>query len=182
MDGKRKGCEKLPLSFRSTVSLETITRFLNGETDDGRIEELLWGLILVEQPRAGCPPASSSPSVVAPLQRSFALLKLLLLPSSLKTPEGSVSVKLEPRVLPLLRAGRLDEACMIASRRLRASGLVPMTAKCEGFRNSVGERVWGEVDPLRLAAALLLPVSDRDVTALGRLILRPTKTSKTNAV
>lgn len=182
MDGKRKGCEKLPLNFRSTVSLETIARFLNGETDDGRIEELLWGLILVEQPRAGFPPASSSPSAVAPLPRSFALLKLLLLPGPVKTPDGSVSIGVEPQVLPLLRAGRLDEACTIASRRLRASGLVPMTAKCEGSRNSMGERVWGDVDPLRLAAALLLPVSEGDVTVLGRLILRPTKTSKTNAV
>ena len=182
MDGKRKGCEKLPLNFRSTVSLETITRFLNGDTDDGRIEELLWGLILVKQPRAGSFPGYSSSSPTAPLPRSFALLKLLLLPGPVKTPEGSVSIGVEPQVLPLLRAGRLDEACTIASRRLRASGLVPMTAKCEGFRISMGEKIWGKVDPLRLAAALLLPVSEGDVTALGRLILRPTKTSKTNAV
>ena len=182
LDGKRKGCERLPLAFRSSASLEAISRFLSGDTDDGRIEELLWGLTLVKQPSIGPSSRHLPAQAVDPLPRSFALLKLLLLPGPIRSPAGPVSVRMEPRVFPLLRAGRLDEACAIASRRLRASGLVPMTAEREGFRKTMSERTWGDADPLRLAAALLIPVSEGDVTALGRLVLRPTAISKTTAV
>ncbi|HON59914.1 MAG TPA: type I-U CRISPR-associated protein Csx17, partial [Smithella sp.] len=39
MDGERAGCDSLPLACRRTASLNAIASFIEGETDDRRIEE-----------------------------------------------------------------------------------------------------------------------------------------------
>ncbi|MDF1527448.1 MAG: hypothetical protein P1S59_14570, partial [bacterium] len=84
----------------------------------------------------------------------------------------------EPSILRLLRAGRLGETCAIAMRRLRASGLDPMPGPIRGFKTRDGD--WQEldqmgsagIDPRRLAAALLIPVTMGAVSQLGSLIIR----------
>jgi len=62
---------------------------------------------------------------------------------------------------------------VVAMRRLRASGLAPMPTPIRGLR--VRDADWLElkhfshagIDPLRLAAALLIPIGD---DAVGRLV------------
>lgn len=164
-DGKREGCERLPIAYRRTASLNAVSAFLAGETDDERIAELLWGLVLIDH-RQTYPRLERCVIDAPPLPRSYALLKLLFQPRPLKTVAGDVAVKPEMSILPLLRAKRPAEACATAIRRLRASGLIPMAGGT--FR----DQQWFASDAMRLAAALLIPVSQQDTDLLMNMVIR----------
>ncbi len=89
--------------------------------------------------------------------------------------DQEILIKPEPRVLALLSAGRVGEACQIAMRRLRASGLSPLPHPRSG--GVVRDRDWKELDCLgadgqRLAAALLMPISKASIHELQRLVTR----------
>jgi CRISPR-associated protein Csx17 len=174
MDGTRAGCERLPLAFSGTASLETITFFLSGGIDEPRLENLLWGLMCV---RHGANPGMTTfrpdSRDLLPLPRAFALLKLLFLPFPLRAEVGEVIIKPEPSILSLLRSGRLAEACVIGLRRLRASGLEPLPHRSSSRSNR--DETWQDAcafDGTRLAAALLFPISHRDIQTLQDLVLR----------
>ena len=192
MDGQRAGCACLPLASHFTIPLQTVAAYLAGEIDDQRIEDLMWGLMLIRaggatsRGRAGADDAS--------VPRAYALLKLLFLPRPLLIERGAdgrcfarllrynesggVVIRPEPSILHLLRGGRLGEACAIAMRRLRATGLDPMPGPIRG--RGVRDRDWREldrmrgprIDPRRLAAALLIPIDANAVSRLVRLIIR----------
>jgi CRISPR-associated protein Csx17 len=188
MDGERQGCEDLPLASHARASLSATAKFIERETDDLRVEDLLWGLVLVER-RSYDPPESDD---IHGIPVAYALLKLLFLPRPLvierrqdgrvsaryaKPAESGIRVRPEPRILRLLGGGRLGEACVIAMRRLRASGLGPMPQAQAGRTR---DRDWGELDRMgtagldsaRVAAALLLPIGD---WAVSRLVARVTQ-------
>lgn len=193
MDGQRAGCGHLPLAAAASVELDAIGAFIKAEVDDARIEELLWGLILADhKPRTEVSHSAGAEDVRLP--RAYALLKLLFLPRPLMierrdngtvrirvahASEEGIRVKPELAVLHLLRAGRLGEACMVAMRRLRASGLNPLPRPIRGRR--VRDDDWHElqrtdpaaIDPRRLAASLLIPISAHAVTSLGAMITSP---------
>ncbi len=195
MDGARAGCARLPMTSPCAAPLETVAAFLAGGLDDARIEELLWGLMLVD-PRKGVQSASGekrSPDgtdgpTPPPLPREYALLKLLFLPGPLVPVgdgdnvkwhigegDGGIAIRPEPRIVPLLCAGRIGEACRIAARRLRASGLPPMPGPLPTGR--MRDDFWAEQpnDPRRgrrLAAALLMPIPSASVDSLVKLVCR----------
>jgi len=174
MDSARYGCPALPLKFRHSASIEAVSMFIQGDLDDRRIALLIWGLMLVDQGKA-YPKLPWQVPDASPLPRSFALLKLLFLPHAVQTPDGDTRVRPEPRLLPLLRAGRAGEACTIAARRLRASGI----ATIPHARRTTRDREWqgadGGVDPRRLAASLLIPISINNAGRLATMITRPEK-------
>lgn len=208
MDGARAGCECLPLASAETVSLDTVAAFLEGQVDDRRIEELLWGLVLVDSSQrvhrpGGSTGAQGSPGPhtgvpnaqhVALIPRDFALLKLLFLPAPLVPERSGTTVRWrlgerlfhgreqtgslmrpEPRVLSLVRAGRIGEACQIAVQRLRASGLPPMPGP--GPDGATRDHIWTEGPQndqraRRLAAALLFPLAQDALDVLVKLICR----------
>jgi CRISPR-associated protein Csx17 len=173
LDGERNGCTSLPLAGLNFVSLDAISRFLAGELDEQRIEDLLWGLMLVRQP-----PDVLSTAVdkdAPPLPRAYALLKLLFLSQPLTVNGLSVEIKPELSIVSLLIAGRVGEACQIAMRRLRASGLSPLPHPRSG--GVARDTDWKELDFLgsdrnRLAAALLLPLNYRSLKRLRELVIR----------
>lgn len=143
------------LGAKRFASLEAVAAFLTHKprnhfsTDDAHIENLLRGLMLVDWSRAR-PSAQPSNETPAPasLPLAYALLKLLFLPHGKLHRRGvEEPLRHEPRIVPLLRSNRVSEAIEIAVRRLRASGLVPLT---ERF-------YFHEADGTRLAAALLTP-------------------------
>ncbi len=198
IDGARTGCEHLPLFSPYTVPLDSVGAFINGDVDDNRIEELLWGLMLVDSQqwshrgRDSHGRDSHGADGVA-LPRAYALLKLLFLPRPLviqRTIDGNVHAHLlrddesggvvirpEPSILYLLQSKRLGEACALATRRLRASGLSPMPKPLRGRR--MLDRDWEElarigdtgIDRLRLAAALLIPIDDTAVAQLVEMVI-----------
>ena len=174
------------IDFRHGVRMETLARFIAGETndrrDDRRIEELLWALMLVrtsEQHDAQFTPSEAS----VPFPRAFALLKPLFLPRPIRSyrdrwkyaeaESESILIRLDPRILPLVRAGRIREACDIAARRLLVSGLQPMTGPtASGIVRQIGAEIEIDLDPTRLAASLLLPIRGDELNHLLRLVTR----------
>jgi CRISPR-associated protein Csx17 len=173
MDGERNGCTGLPLSAPNFASISAISRFLAGELDPQRIEDLLWGLMSVRQ--SPCMLSTTADKDAPPLPRAYALLKLLFLPEPLTVNGLSIAIKPEPSIVNLLIAGRVGEACQIAMRRLRASGLSPLPHPRTG--GAVRDSDWKELDCLgadgvRLAAALLLPISHASINHLRKLVIR----------
>ena len=173
------------IDFRHGVRMETLARFIAGETNDRRdrrIEELLWALMLVrtsEQHDAQFTPSEAS----VPFPRAFALLKPLFLPRPIRSYKDrwqyaeaeseSILIRLDPRILPLVRAGRVREACDIAARRLLVSGLQPMTGPtASGIVRQIGAEIEIDLDPTRLAASLLLPIRGAELNRLFRLVTR----------
>lgn len=183
MDAGRAGLGVLPLSSRFFASLTDVATFLAGDTDDQRLEELLWGLLLIDGANEW---REQREQLTKPLERpllfpsAYALLKLVFLPHRLSWPVGAegVSIKPEPDILGRLRAGEVKSACEIAARRLRASGYVPMPGPLsDGRRRELDLNA--HVDPTRLAAALLIPVNG--TAQLARLVLRVRTESPTEA-
>jgi CRISPR-associated protein Csx17 len=166
IDARSAGASHPALQARRFASLSAIAAFLQHDTSDAQIENLLWGLMLVNW-KEGEPKSSFQDSIkFAPtLPRAYALLKLLFLPDgklTLNDGGNPIEIKHEPTIIPLLRAGRAAEAVQTAVRRLRAAGLVPLT---ETFDLQDDEAT-------RLAAALLIPIHPSSVQQLARLVLR----------
>lgn len=194
MDGARAGCEGLPLTSNYTAPLDAIAAFIARDLDDQRIEELIWGLMLIDSPRRLPARVGMNQSRGRqraehnPLPREYALLKLLFLPRPLVPErsgqtvtwrlarrlaggrvEGGLIIRPEPRILPLLRAGRVGEACRIAAQRLRVSGLTPMPGPLPtGVMRDDNWSEWAMNSrrAQRLAAALLIPISSKSVNRL----------------
>lgn len=149
------------------TSLKTINAFLNGETDDIRLEELLRGLILLDwqKDEQNFKPKTQARDIPSSLPRAYALLKLLFLPGGkFQHKEGgeTITIKHEPAIVPLLRARRVSDALQIAYQRLQATSLVPATKEFH-YDNTEGTR---------LAAALLIPIDEPSIRALAALVLR----------
>jgi len=189
MDGARVGCKYLPLASHFAAPLDAITAFLDGELDDERVEELIWGLMLIDH--RGNQSLGSLRTADSAVPRDYALLKLLFLPCPLTVEQRrgmcrwrlardgkpGIAIRPEPRILPLLRAGRVGEACRIAAQRLRISGLPPMPGPLP--TGVTRDDDWSEytVGPslaLRLAAALLIPIDSKSVNWLVHLVYRDT--------
>lgn len=172
MDGNTGRSERVPLAFARAASLDAIALFLAGQIDEQRLDNLLWGLMLARQ-EPEMRQAERNFTEPPPLPRAFALLKLLFLPFPLRTEASEVIIKPELSILPLLRAGRVAEACHIAMRRLRAAGLEPLPHRSSaGFNRN---KTWDDAalaDGQRLAAALLFPVLPHEIHTLRELMLR----------
>jgi CRISPR-associated protein Csx17 len=173
LDAFRLQCERLPLAFRAPASLDAIGQFLAREVDDERIAALLWGFLPIEIPKRG---ELQGPSCTAtPLPRAYALMKLCFLPCPIQINGVEHVIKPEPAILSLLESDRVQDACEIALRRLRVSGLRPLGDKRgQAARTSVAPALANgcAFDGRRLAAALLIPISAGAVQALCRQVLR----------
>ncbi|MDP8244757.1 MAG: type I-U CRISPR-associated protein Csx17 [Candidatus Hinthialibacter antarcticus] len=188
MDGNKKSCDALPIHSRFPAGLNMISAFLANETDDEQIDDLLWGFIGIDFRQAKpLPPCDAE---APPLPRAYALLKLLFLPGDIvfdttskqwrfaKDNKPGVAIRPEPRILPLLRAGRLGEACRIAYGRLVSSGFQPLPGPDATRRWR--EHEWDSEfqayeNPMlaeRIAAALILPIHDYELNILINLVTR----------
>lgn len=152
MDAQRLGAPDLPLWAAARVHASDVLPFLYGSTDDALLEDLMWAFTLVDwsdKTRSDeLREAWRTPRHSLPLPRDYCLLKLLFSPGEIR----GVRLRGEPRIIGLLSAGRVAEACQVAVTRLRSSGLAPRSSDFgAGF----------SVDADRLAAALLIPVWNR---------------------
>jgi CRISPR-associated protein Csx17 len=185
LDAERAGEELLPLFSPQPASLFDIARFLEGNTDDSRLEDLLWGCTLagpavVEQDEEDVADDSGV------LPRVYALLKLTVLPGRIDWkdgPSGTVLrhtrhadadgeiVRPDAAMFSRLRAGDVAGACEIAVRRLRATGFTPLPgSNADGSRRDVFREFTGPPD--RLLASLLFPITDDAVNTLAQMVLR----------
>ena len=188
MDADGAGEDPLPLSSLFPASLPDLMAFLAGQIDAHKLEDLIWGLMLIDPKDALPPHWHADDNFILP--SAYALLKLTLLPGglewidlngkmvlSLKRQEGGetptgIAVKPKPAILAKLRAGDVRAACEIAARRLQASGFVALASHSgDGSRRDIDWSTSG-IPPARLLASLLFPISSRCVNDFAGLVLR----------
>ena len=156
-----------PLNASHYAQLSDIVSFLNGHVDDQRMADLSLPLSFVRNWHRS---TQSEFQQVPPfdLPAAYSAMKLTLLPDEFKCLEFSlgVDIAMEPSMLAMLRAGRVRSAYEAACRRLRASGLRPLSED-PGIRD-------GSEQGRRLAAALLFPLDKSAHCALAqRALIRP---------
>jgi CRISPR-associated protein Csx17 len=148
--------------YRQTrsASLSDVSQFLQGSLDDDLIEDLLFSLAIANIPHTK--ETSDTKGIEGcRLFPAYCLVKQLFTTTNPKKQEAP---KLLPDIsaLSLLRAGRAGDAANIAIRRLRIAGINPFLTKGYDSPNA-----------LRIAAALLIPISKIDVEHIRRLISKP---------
>ncbi len=156
---------RLPLASARWATLSAVCGFLSAETADPRIEELFFGLTAADRPAEPSGPQPPEGSHVHP-PRAYALLKLCLLPVS----AGGGAWPSNPclsrsRIVATLAQGDLFRACWLAAEELHAVGIAA-AARAPG--EGAIDPGWRDaaVDPLRLAAALLVPISPAEAERL----------------
>ena len=169
LNGRMNGLCHPPLDSQYSARLDDMVAFLNAEVDYQRIVDLALPLSFIEYRRRGdADYRGHQGQRLAPfdLPGTYAVMKLTLLPHRFECPEFGVdtNIRPEPAMLPLLRAGRINEAYRLAYRRLWASDLQPLF-KYPGIPD-------GTETGRRLAAALLFPLDERATHALARRALR----------
>lgn len=150
--------------------------FMSGGVDVRRVGDLALALSLMtmngSQSVHRSPKKGRRRSILIPT--AYAAMKLTILPRDLQVDGDLVSIEEPARVaaesglIPLLRAGRVGEAYALASRRLKAStGL--------NVKSDSPQIADGRENGIRLAAALLFPVSEASDSILADAALRPNK-------
>jgi CRISPR-associated protein Csx17 len=134
--------DRSPFSSTFLAAPSDVAMFINGDVDDVLIERLIHAFLLVKGSRGIS--ESDDEQIPWPV---YCLLKQLFAAGKLDTPKGEVRIKPDLAIPALLSAGRTAEAAGIAARRLRILGLTPTIT-------GMGEHA----DPVRLGAALLIPV------------------------
>jgi CRISPR-associated protein Csx17 len=169
----------VPLDSLRTAQLGDILGFLNGQTDDDTLADLIWGLMAVA-PALDPGPSNGSAEEI-PME--FGVPRLLVEQRSFVasgpfwnlSATAETNAKPDPDVFHALALGGTDavEQCVTrAARRLKSGGLL-----VTGYRNRrQAGRPLTVVSPFaaeRLLAAMLFPLSDRDITRIAMAVLYP---------
>lgn len=170
MSGTREGTS-LPLNGTYSATFSDLVSLIDGRVDAQRLSDIAMPLSFAtywpRQARGDSQPHRSF-STPVDLPSAYAVMKLTLLSGKFKLPEygveDGIDIAMEPSMLSMLRKGRIEDAYRIACRRLRASGLRPISND-PGIRNGLEQG-------RRLAAALLFPLDDRSHGALAECALR----------
>ena len=173
LEGKMMGLDYPPIDAAYSPRLTDIVDFLNDDVDYQRIADLALPLSFIryrQRQSDGNSGQRSQFNIPFGLPAAYAAMKLTLLPRKFKCPEFGVDTDIwsESRMLALLRAGRVKDAYNVAYRRLKASGLQPLSDD-PGVpdRSDYGRR---------LAAALLFPLDETANNALAQRALRQPET------
>jgi CRISPR-associated protein Csx17 len=150
--------------------LPDVVAFIEGQTDDELLADLLWGLCLVDWVNVQAkdmPWLGSHDS--APAAVPSALFSLLRLAFPRRGERGdSPAVPAIPVIHRQAATGAGLEASRLTVRRLRGSGLHP----------ALGEVALAGDAVRRAGAALLFPLSRRDFARLSELVLKPQTETK----
>ena len=149
------------------AQVDVVTRFLAAGFDDSRCARLLGGLVWA-RPASLPRPASGVEAPLPPF--AYAALKLLFAPGHVvdalvhRTNDDQLRrFPLPPGLVARLRSGDVDEAVRLALNRARASGMASPFAHGGDRRTT---RFGVGADGRRLAAAMLIPIHDRELRTL----------------
>ena len=164
--GKALAMLDKPLNSPSGVTLEDITAFLIDDAMDRQIMRLLPGLALCEIPLDA---QWARGDGLAPT--AYALARLCLTPDAilakLRCINEGEQVRIPPALIASLRRGNtFDRGVALAWRRLHASRLAPAMAL-------PARPTLGSTKPVRLTAALLIPLRSGATGALAQHVLKP---------
>jgi CRISPR-associated protein Csx17 len=153
-----------PPQSRSEVwaSISDIKAFIEGETNDVLLSDLLWSMSLINwREKTSLPTSPKERQPVVPTL--YALLKLCFPPVQSMLPDGILPVPAVPAIHRHAAQGNGDQAATMAIRRLRASGYHPVLRSLP-VRGDYARRT---------AAALLFPISDQTLTTIHKQTIRP---------
>jgi CRISPR-associated protein Csx17 len=159
------------------AKLADITAFIERRTNDALLADLIWGLSLIDWQTVAhqqhearirgrervsdtaehLPNGSRDDEQHAIPSAFYALLRLCF-----RAARGDDVIPLHPAILNRAMSGNGTAASELASRRLRASGNAPLVASLP-VRGDIGRRT---------AAAMLFPISNRDLHLLEHMILK----------
>ena len=175
VEAKMRGLLDKPLAGAAFAPAADVAAFIEGDFDDARCAALLSGLVWTtpvqlnsRMPRIGAP-AVEPPFAYAALKPLFSTDAALRRTGAL---DAAARLPSPPGLLARLRAdggnqdGRAtDEAVRTALTRARASGLSsPFDPPASHGR--AASRIGAGVRPDRLAASLLIPISERELMVL----------------
>ena len=177
VEASSRGLEDKQLAGATAARLADVAAFLSADFDDARCAALLAGLVWARPARLR---SATGPSGASPVPFAYAALKPLFTPDAALRAAGvlpaAARLPVPPGPIARLRAGggsrdgrATDAAVRLALARARASGLpAPFAASRPGLRGSALEagRMGAGVPADRLAAALLIPIGDRGLSAL----------------
>ena len=172
-----RGLEDKPLAGAAVARLADVAAFLFGDFDDARCAALLAGLVWARPARL---PSTRLHTDAPAVPFAYAALKPVFTPDTALRGVGALTgttrMPIPSGLVSRLRTGgdsrngrATDAAVRIALARARASGLPsPFDPAGVGARSSrsAGGRIGAGIPADRLAAALLIPVSDMASTAL----------------
>ena len=160
LESRIEELEQLPLAAGYSARLDDVAAFINGGVDVERIADLVLPLSCIRYRRR------PETDTAFDLPVAYAVMKLTLLPGKFVCPEygEDKDIRMEQQMLAMLRAGRVNDAYRVASRRLKASGLRPLSE----YPGIADRSVLGR----RLAAALLFPLDMGVHKALAERALR----------
>lgn len=150
--------------YRRAAPAWAVEAFLAEAIDDGRLARLLGGLMLLDwRSQVGALGTTQPSGPGRPPDPTWGLLAPFFHGRPIRPPEGDpVTLRLEPAWPANLAAGRLEYVLAAALRRLRMARLDPAADRPQALAR-------GAPSPIRLAAALLVPLS---TPAVERLLAR----------
>ena len=170
----------VPLFSPRPARLSDVIAFLNDEIDESKLEDLIWGLLTVDWSDVDFQ-LPSTDNVEAPFE--FGVPRLLVEPRAV-TADGErwqlangnePNANPDPDVFHILASGRSDaigQTVDRAAQRLKSGGLL-----VHGYRN---RRLAGRslavrslIPAVRLLAAMLFPLSNRDMGTVANAVLYP---------
>ena len=177
VEASTRGLDDKPLGGATAARLVDVAAFLSADFDDARCAALLAGLVWARPARIRSATGRTGP---APVPFAYAALKPLFTPDAAlraaRRLPPTARLPVPPGLIVRLRAGgdsrdgrATDAAVRLALARARASGLpAPFADAHSGSRGSAsaGGRMGAGVSADRLAAALLIPIDDRGLSAL----------------
>ena len=176
VEASTRGLEDKPLGGATAARLDDVAAFISADFDDARCAALLAGLVWARPARLR---SASGPPASAPLPFAYAAMKPLFTPDAALRAAGTLPenarMPVPPGLIARLRAGgnsrdgrATDAAVRLALARARASGLpTPFDGRASARESTDEARCMGAGVPAdRLAAALLIPIGDRDSAAL----------------
>lgn len=183
LEAFQRGSEEkgVPLSSTRPAALSDVIAFLNAETDDDKIDDLLWALIGInwssDELSFRLPDAERYDGAV-PVE--FGLARLLVKPLPLAMKDGRWRIVDEaepttpdPAVFYELASGRVDavsNSVTRAARRHKSDGRI-VTGYRTRLRSGRELTVLSPIDPERLLAAMLIPLSNNDLSLIANSVL-----------
>jgi CRISPR-associated protein Csx17 len=201
IESERAGVRGCSLRARITAPLDDVVAFINRQTNDDLLAHLLWALIGLKWSAddfrqltfVGQRAEVFRAPLTAPVPMTLGLIRMVLTPLKLisarprsdhgpegfwrvagREERGSAALTTTPTPAPFqkLARGNVPEAEDLAARRLWSDRLVPFGWTNRKRRQSKYQ-TGSAVDPVRLLAACLFPLSRSSLTRIARQVLTP---------
>lgn len=184
LEASRGGLVGVPIKKSPRPApLADVLAFLYDETDDDKLNELIWGLSAVAWPSGQLNPRPGA-GLTVPFE--FGVLRLLVEPLKITANRrrwrlgGDEATTPDPEVFHALMSGQVDAVgkCIdLAARRLKSDGRL-VVGYCNRQRAGKSLAVLSQVRPPRLLAACLIPLCDSDLELIANVVLNRPQTQE----